>query len=129
MIKKQVKTSENKPARDERGRLLPGNTANPKGLSKMTDEEKLIKKTQREFVKDYKQKLEEALPKISPVLIKLALGGDMAAIKEINDIVVGRKVSKLDLSSGGKPIPLLEGQVYGEKNNSNKKASKVKQKD
>jgi len=29
--KKSIKTSDNKPQRDEKGRLLPGNTANPNG--------------------------------------------------------------------------------------------------
>jgi hypothetical protein len=31
MKEKQAKTGDNKPARDEKGRLLPGNTANPNG--------------------------------------------------------------------------------------------------
>lgn len=36
MIEEQDKTSENKPERDENGRLLPGNTANPNGRPKGT---------------------------------------------------------------------------------------------
>ena len=39
------KQEENKPARDEKGRLLPGNTANPAGRPKG--------KTMKEFAKEY----------------------------------------------------------------------------
>ena len=90
MVKKQDKTSKNKPERDVKGRLLPGYTANPYGRKKETKEEKKIKKATKELIEDYKKKLAEALPKISPVLIAKAIAGNIEAIKEINNRVVGK---------------------------------------
>ena len=59
-----------------------------------TPEQKIEKKAIKEFVKDYKEKLSEALPLISPVLIKKAQEGDLGSIKEINDRVMGKPESK-----------------------------------
>lgn len=90
MKDKQDATSSNKPKRDEKGRLLPGGTANPNGRPVESKEKKLEKKAKREFIAEYKQELREALPKISPVLIDKAVEGDMTAIKEVNDRVMGK---------------------------------------
>ena len=97
----QAKTSDNKPQRDKRGRLLPGNTANPFGPKPKTKEEKAIKKATKELIKNYVNKLAKALPQISPVLIALAMDGDMMAIKEINDRVMGKPSTPIDLTTGG----------------------------
>lgn len=78
-----------------------GESGNPNGRPKETEERKIIKKVQREFVEDYKEKLEKALPKISPVLISLALNGNLSAIKEINDRVMGQPTRPIDITSGG----------------------------
>lgn len=72
---KPVKQDENKPARDEKGRLLPGNTANPNGRPKgktlkeyqaekfrlMTDEEK--EKYLADVSKELAWKMAEGNPK------------------------------------------------------------------
>ena len=84
---KQVKTSENKPVRDERGRLLPGSTANPNGRPVLPEEQKIVKKAVQEYIKEYGESLSETLPELSPVLKKMALGGDIQAIKELHDVV------------------------------------------
>ena len=96
----QVVASGNKPKRDEHGRLLPGGTANPNGRPILTLEEKLLKKSIKEFVEEHKQSLAESLPKISPALIKKAIGGDVPAIKEIHDRVMGKPTQPIEHSGG-----------------------------
>ena len=75
MIEKLVKTSEIKPERDSKGRLLPGNTANPNGRPKgktlkefqaeqfrtMTDEEKA--EWLKDVGKDTRWKMGEGMPR------------------------------------------------------------------
>jgi len=96
---KQVKASNNKPQRDKKGRLLPGSTANPNGRRKETPETKAIKKVQKELIADYRQKLAEALPQISPVLIAKAISGDIQAIKEVHDRIMGRPPEDISLKA------------------------------
>lgn len=71
----QDKQEQNKPLRDEKGRLLPGNTANPNGRPKgktlkeyqadqfrtMTDEEKA--EWLKDVSKDTRWKMSEGMPK------------------------------------------------------------------
>jgi len=115
---KLVVTSENKPERDERGRLLPGNTANPLGYGVITQEErdrrKIEKKATEQFINEYKEGLAKALPKISPVLIKKAISGDISAIKEVNTRVMGNPVTPVDITTGGEKI---YNWNYGNSNN------------
>ena len=66
-----------------------GNEGGP-GRPTETPEQKLIKKAGKQVIEEYKEKLTEALSKLSPVLIAKALEGDMSAIKEINDRVLGK---------------------------------------
>ena len=113
---KQENTSENKPLRDELGRLLPGYTANPNGRPILTEEEKLVKKATVELISEYKEKLAEALPLISPVLIAKAMEGDMQAIKEVNDRVMGKAEAKTDITSGGEKLPILVKFIDGKDN-------------
>ena len=106
--KKQVKISKSKPKRDKKGRLLPGNTANPKGLAVITkkerDKRKTIKKATEQFIKEYKEGLAKVLPKLEPVLVKKALSGDMIAIKEIHSRVMGNPLTPIDVTSGGEKL-------------------------
>ena len=90
----QVEARKSKPARDKRdkrGRLLPGNTANPNGRPVLSEEQKLEKKIEKkaikELVSEYKESLSEVLPELSPVLKKRALEGDIQAIKELHEVV------------------------------------------
>ena len=93
-----------------------GNEGGP-GRPPETAEQKLIKKAVKELVKEYQQTLAEALPKISPVLIKKAIDGDIMAIKELHDRAMGKPLQKTDITSAGKQIPILGGitQVKEEK--------------
>jgi hypothetical protein len=90
----QGATRLSKPARNEKGQLLPGNSGNPKGRTPDTPEQKLkkeiAKKMKEEYAQEYLGRLAEALPEIAPILIAKAVGGDMQAIKEINDRVIGK---------------------------------------
>ena len=89
-----------------------GQSGNPAGLKPLTKEQKLIKKikkTNKEIIEDYVSKLTEALPKISPVLLKMAQDGDIIAIKEVNSRIMGNPKTSIDLTTGGKPfIPTKE---------------------
>jgi hypothetical protein len=69
---------------------------NRKGAPKLTPEQKIIKKATKDFKKDYIEKLTQALEHLSPVLIKEASKGNMQAIKEINDRVLGRPRESVD---------------------------------
>ena len=70
----------------------PGISGNPNGRPPLTQEQKAIRKATREIVKEYREKLAEALPSIEPVLVALALKGDVAAIKELHDRVMGKAI-------------------------------------
>jgi len=117
MEDKNTQTTENTgnqtgPIRDEQGRFIPGVSGNPDGRPPLTEEEKIVKKATKELVSEYKEKLAEALPLISPVLIAKAMEGDMQAIKEVNDRVMGKAEAKTDITSGGEKITWNEQRTY-----------------
>ena len=58
----------------------------------MTEEEKLIKKEVKDYIKEHIDSLAEALPNIKPALINKATEGDIQAIKEIHDRVMGKPI-------------------------------------
>lgn len=89
--------------RNPDGTFKVGNPGGP-GRKPETEESRIIKKAQKELITEYKEKLAEALPLISPVLIAKAMEGDMQAIKEVNDRVMGKADSKTDITSGGEKI-------------------------
>lgn len=91
--------------RDEQGKFIPGVSGNPNGRPPMTEEEKLAKKAREKFIDEYIQKLTEALPQITPVLIQKASEGDMNAIKEVNDRVMGKARQSTDITTNGKDLP------------------------
>lgn len=95
--------NENGVKRDKLGQYTDGSIGGP-GRKKETEEDKIKKKANKEFIKEYIDKLSEALPTISPVLIKKAEEGDMTAIKELNDRVMGKAPQRTDITSDGKPI-------------------------
>ena len=77
-----------------------GESGNLNGRPKMTEAEKLEAKAKRDFVKEYKDSLRESLDLISPVLIATALEGDIRAIKEINDRVMGKAKETVEVQGG-----------------------------
>jgi uncharacterized protein YnzC (UPF0291/DUF896 family) len=105
--------------RNEQGQWVKGISGNPEGSKPLTEEEKKLRKATKEYIEDYKNKLAEALPKISPILIAKALEGDIQAIKEINDRVIGKP--KQPITGGDEddnPIRLFN---YVGNNNGNSK--------
>lgn len=97
----------------------PGQSGNPNGRPPMTDQQRAIKKATKEFIAEYKEGLGEALPLISPVLIAKALEGDIPAIKEIHDRVMGKSEAKTDITSGGEKIMFLPAELINKNNISN----------
>ena len=77
------------------GTFLPGSVPNPSGRPEETEEKKVARKAMKELIIDYKEKLAEVLPELSPILMKLALEGDMPAIKELHDRVMGKPEQKV----------------------------------
>jgi len=78
------------------------------GRPKDTPEKKIEKKAIKQLVDKYRSNIAEALDKVSPVLIKQALKGNMMAIREINDIVGSHAPKKQDVTSDGEKIqPVL----------------------
>ena len=107
--------------RDEQGRFIPGVSGNPEGRKPMTEEQKLEKEARKlaldGFIEEYTTKLTEALPEISPVLIEKAKSGDMVAIKELHDRVMGKAPQNVGLTDGdGNPFSLVIKR-YGDEDN------------
>lgn len=74
--------------RDENGLFVEGNTIGQLGgRPKETPENKIAKKAMKELIEEYREKLSEALPQISPVLVEKALKGDMSAIRELHEVI------------------------------------------
>lgn len=63
-----------------------GNPGGP-GRPKKTEEQRMIEKAVKDYIKDYEEGLAQALPKIQPTLIKKAEEGDIPAIKEIHSVI------------------------------------------
>ena len=96
MEKKQNKTEN---IRVKRPQLyVKGQSGNIKGRPKETEEKKIIRKATKEIINEYKERLADALPLISPILIALSLEGDIQAIKEIHDRVMGKAPQDINLS-------------------------------
>lgn len=87
------------------GTFGKGNTASVgHGRPFMTPAKRVERKAIREYIDEYKQGLAEALPHIQPILKAKAVEGDVPAIKEIHDRVMGKAPQAVDLTSGGMPL-------------------------
>jgi hypothetical protein len=82
---------------------------NREGRPKETEETKAKRKLIKDLVAEYRQALAEALPVITPVLLKQAAKGDIQAIKEVNDRVMGKAPQSTDITSGGEKITPIYG--------------------
>lgn len=92
--------------RDEQGRYIPGVSGNPEGRPPETQEQKLMKKAVKVLVEEYKESLAEVLPELSPVLKAEALKGNIPAIKEVHDRIMGKAEQHTDITTDGKPMIL-----------------------
>jgi hypothetical protein len=100
----------------------PGQSGNPKGRPKK----------EWTMAAMYKQAAEETTktgePKykiIARKLLELAEKGDMVAIKEFGNRIDGLPKQNLDVTSDGKPIPILGGVVNVPSYNSDQKTPKA----
>jgi hypothetical protein len=114
--------------RNEQGRFKPGFSGNPDGRPPETEEEKIAKKATKQFIEEYKEKLAESLPKISPVLIEKAIGGDIQAIKELNDRVMGKAPQSMEIGgSKDNPVQLLVKFIDGKETDNNGNTSGIQE--
>lgn len=104
MYNTRMETEQNGFIRGEDGRFVNGTAPGP-GRSPETPEEKVAKKAARELIEEYKESLAQVLPEISPVLKNKAKEGDIQAIKEIHDRVMG-KAKETKQVQGDKENPL-----------------------
>lgn len=103
MTDKLEKTSENKPERNEKGQLLPGNTANPNGRPKGSLSITALVKEELEKVPDG-QKVSYAEALIKKMLHKAIIEGDTQTQKMIWNYIDGLPKGALDLTSGGEAL-------------------------
>lgn len=83
------------------GKFVPGNPGGGRPPNSSIPPEQLaLKKATKELITEYREKLTEALPLISPVLIAKALEGDLPAIKELNDRVMGKAKETMEVQGG-----------------------------
>ena len=61
------------------------------GRPKKTDEDKIVEKAVKDWLKEHEEGLSEALPNVRPILIDLATKGNMQAIQEIHKVVGAHK--------------------------------------
>jgi hypothetical protein len=78
------------------GKPFPkGVSGNPNGRPKMTEQEKALRRAEKDFIKrylkEYEEGLAEALPEIQPALIEQAKKGNVKAIREIHEVVGAHK--------------------------------------
>lgn len=114
----QETTSENKPVRDERGRLLPGNTANPNGrpvgsVSIIAE----LKKQLDEIANEDPQKRTKLVLLVNRMLLKAINDGDTQMIRDIIDRVHGKATQPIDVNTDDKvwdKLGELEKQIKNE---------------
>jgi hypothetical protein len=122
-MSEQELTRENKPKRDEKGRLLPGNTANPAGrpegsISVVSAIKKKLQECPEGKQKTYLHYLVEKIMK------KAVIDDDVSMIKDIIDRVDGKPQQRTDITTDGYKInPMSYEQalnIIGRKEESNR---------
>lgn len=103
----QEKTSDNKPLRNEKGQLLPGQTANPSGRPKggfnITD---IIKREMQKIPEGQQKSYAEAF--VKKMLHKAIIDGDSTTERLLMNYVDGMPKQGVDITSGGEAIqPVL----------------------
>ena len=91
------------------GKFIEGNPGG--GRPPDTLEKKIEKKAVKQLVDEYKESLSDVLPMLSPVLKAMALAGEIQAIKEVHDRIMGKPEQKNDITTDGKPIVFVAPEV------------------
>jgi len=95
-----------------------GEVRNPNGLrGNKTEEqrkaEKLTKEAIKQLVIEYKDTLALALPKIAPALIKKAQSGNVLAIRELKETIMGKAKEQDDGGEKKLPQPIININLIG----------------
>lgn len=61
------------------------------GRPKKTEEQRIVEKAVKDYIKEHEQGLAEALPEIRPALISQAVKGNMQAITEVHKVLGAHK--------------------------------------
>lgn len=96
--------------RNPNGTYPPGVSGNIDGRPADTPEKKIEKKVIAQLVEEYKEILADVLPELAPVLKEKALTGDVPAIKEIHDRIMGKSKETKDLNVN-MVTPIYGGQA------------------
>lgn len=88
----ELETSQDKETKENNNKLFVKGGAGGPGRPKLTEEEKLMKREVKAYIKEHLEGLAESLPEIRPTLIQQAVQGNINAIKEIHDRVLGKPV-------------------------------------
>lgn len=110
----EKETSPKVPARDAHGRLLPGGTSNPRGRPKGAISlvhylrEELEREVKDKDSEGNEEKVARGLRLMRKILTK-AEQGDPHTLKLVMNYIEGLPKQSVDLTSGGKPIPILGG--------------------
>lgn len=104
--------------RNDDGTFVAGTIPNPNGRPKETEEVKLIRKARKQLIEEYKDALAEALPMLSPILIRKAMEGDVPAIRELHDRTMDKASQPTDITSKGEQITIKEINYVLPSNNS-----------
>jgi len=118
------KTGEIKPARDERGRLLPGNTANPKGRPKGSISViSKIKQILQEIVKTSDGKERERVETLARNIVHMAINEqDKDMIKMIVNYVDGMPTQTINMGMD-ENVEKIEIEIKTRQNNENQPSS------
>ena len=87
------------------------------GRPKETPEQKIEKKAIKQYIAEYQERLAKALPLIDPILIRKAQEGDVPAIKELHDRVMGKAPQRTDITSGDQPLQPILVKFIGDEDN------------
>lgn len=79
------------------------------GRKPQTEQERVAKKAMKVLIEEYREKLSEALPEITPVLLGKAIKGDMAAIRELHEVIGSHAPKKSEVKADVKVTPILGG--------------------
>jgi hypothetical protein len=99
-LEKQVETS--KPARDENGRLLPGNTANPNGRPKGLSITEMVKKALEEVEETTGLTWKDLI--VKKILRKSVNEGDREMIKAVWSYIDGMPRQTHAIEGGEQPV-------------------------
>ena len=119
IIKKDPKSGRILPERDAHGRLKKGFSGNLAGKPVESRETKAIRRATKELMASYKEKLAEALPEISPVLIAKAIQGDLGSIKEVHDRVFGKPNQSTEITGNAMPYQIIVEELEEKTNSEN----------